>query len=65
MHTKEKQLSTRYPFDILNTLKALAREHNRSFNGEVVWALRQYIAQQQEKEVLHAKSIDGNTSQNV
>ncbi len=46
---QEKPVSTRYPLDVLETMKQLAQEHERSFNGEVVWALRLYITQQQKE----------------
>lgn len=46
----EQKLTTRYPIDILNEMKRLAREHNRSFNGEVIWALREYIKQNKERQ---------------
>lgn len=45
--THEQKITTRYPFDLLEELRKLAQEHQRSFNGEVIWALREYIAQQQ------------------
>jgi len=44
----EQKLTTRYPLDVLQEMRQLAREHNRSFNGEVIWALREYIRQQKE-----------------
>ncbi|GHO48406.1 hypothetical protein KSX_65690 [Ktedonospora formicarum] len=28
-------------------MKQLAEDHGRSFNGEVIWALREYIKHQQ------------------
>lgn len=40
---QEKSISTRYPTDVLEAMKALAKQHERSFNGEVIWALRSYI----------------------
>lgn len=45
---EEKSLGTRYPLDVLADMQRLAKAHDRSFNGEVIWALRQYIAQQSE-----------------
>jgi Arc-like DNA binding domain len=48
---KEQRISTRYPFDLLEELRKLAKVHQRSFNGEVIWALQQYVTQQKEKKV--------------
>jgi hypothetical protein len=39
-------INTRYPKDILEEMRKLAGQHERSFNGEVMWALREYIKQQ-------------------
>lgn len=42
----EKRISIRFPMDVLDTLRQLARIHERSFNGEVIWALRDYAKRQ-------------------
>lgn len=42
----EKSIGTRYPLDVIETMKQLASRHGRSFNSEVIWALREYIARQ-------------------
>jgi hypothetical protein len=42
---EEKKIQVRFPFEVWETLKELAGDHERSFNGEVIWALRAYIAQ--------------------
>ncbi len=47
---KDVNINTRYPPDLLEELRKLAQEHERSLNGEIVWALRQYIAEQQKKD---------------
>lgn len=39
-------INTRYPQDVLEEMRKLAEQHERSFNGEVMWALREYIRQQ-------------------
>ena len=39
----ERRISIRFPLDVLATVRALAKKHERSFNGEVIWALREYI----------------------
>jgi hypothetical protein len=38
----ERRISIRFPLDVLNAIRALAKKHERSFNGEVIWALREY-----------------------
>jgi hypothetical protein len=45
---KERQLSTRYPDDVYQAIKVLADKHDRSFNGEVIHALRFYIEGQKQ-----------------
>ena len=37
--------NTRYPKDLHDALLSLAREHKRSFNAEVMWALQLYVQQ--------------------
>lgn len=39
----------RFPSDVWEDLKALAEKHERSFNGEVIWALREYITREEKK----------------
>lgn len=43
-NTQTTNLGTRYPKDLLDAIKHLARRNERSFNSEVIFALRQYIA---------------------
>jgi hypothetical protein len=43
---RETRISIRFPRDILAALRTLARQHERSFNGEVIWALREYVERQ-------------------
>ena len=40
---REQSISIRFPLDVLAMIRTLAKRHERSFNGEVVWALREYI----------------------
>ena len=40
----ERRISIRFPLDILAAIRTLAKQHERSFNGEVIWALREYAA---------------------
>jgi hypothetical protein len=39
----ERRISIRFPLDVVTTIRALAKKHERSFNGEIIWALREYI----------------------
>jgi hypothetical protein len=39
-----KSVNTRYPDDLHEQVKAASEEDERSFNGEVVWLLRQGLA---------------------
>jgi hypothetical protein len=38
----ERRISIRFPLDVLAMIRTLAKKHERSFNGEVIWALREY-----------------------
>ncbi len=40
----ERRISIRFPLDVLAAIRALAKKHERSFNGEIIWALREYVA---------------------
>jgi predicted transcriptional regulator len=40
---QEVRLTVRIPADLAGRMRALAQEHSRSFNGEIVWALRTYV----------------------
>lgn len=44
MEKKEKAFTIRIALDLLEEMRALAREHNRSLNGEILTALRDYVA---------------------
>ena len=43
----ERRISIRFPLDILAAVRTLAKQHERSFNGEVIWALREYAERHQ------------------
>ena len=43
-----KQVTFVFPVEVLETMRRLAHAHQRSLVGEIVWALRQYLAQQPE-----------------
>ncbi|HEU5369845.1 MAG TPA: Arc family DNA-binding protein [Ktedonobacterales bacterium] len=55
--SKEQRISIRFPSDVLAGLKDLARQHERSFNGEIIWALRTYLAQQKGKQRADQESL--------
>jgi hypothetical protein len=40
---KDTQINTRYPADVYAAIKRFAQEDSRSFNGMVIWILREYI----------------------
>jgi molybdopterin converting factor small subunit len=46
----ESQLLVRFPSDLFEDVKRFAESHERSLNGEIVWALRQYVEQQKKEE---------------
>ena len=46
---KETRITIRFPAEVIVVLRQLAQHHDRSLNGEIVWALREYIATHQEK----------------
>jgi hypothetical protein len=41
----KQKISILFPSDVLMALRQLAQDNDRSFNGEVIHALRAYIAQ--------------------
>jgi hypothetical protein len=45
MKKQEKRFSVRFPLDVLEAIRELAKEENRSLNGEIVQAVLEYIAQ--------------------
>lgn len=47
--SKEQRISIRFPSDLLEAIRKQAKEHERSFNGEVVWMLRQMLSQQKKE----------------
>jgi hypothetical protein len=46
---KDTGINTRYPPDVLEAIRQFAKEDQRSFNGEVIWILREYIARRKEE----------------
>jgi predicted transcriptional regulator len=46
---EEVKITLRAPSELAEAMKRLAREHDRSLNGELVRAIREYIARQQKQ----------------
>jgi predicted transcriptional regulator len=38
----EVKITVRIPVEVADRIRRLAEAHDRSLNGEIVWALRQY-----------------------
>lgn len=53
MKTKqpEQAITIRFPVPVVEALRVAAQEEKRSFNGEVIWALEQFIAQRRRHEM--------------
>ncbi len=45
----EVRITIRFPREVAEALRQLAKEHDRSINGEMVRAARAYVAHQQKK----------------
>lgn len=39
----EKRFSVRFPLDLLESIKQVAKEDKRSMNSEIVWIVREYL----------------------
>ncbi len=46
---QEVKITLRAPAELAESMKRLAREHDRSLNGELVRAIREYIARQEKR----------------
>lgn len=44
---QRQKITLSIPSALVMTLKSLARRHWRTLNGEAIWALQDYVAQQQ------------------
>ena len=47
METKYQKLTVRFPRELLEDLRPLAEQESRSLNGEIVQAVREYLARKQ------------------
>ena len=45
MKQEEKRFSVRFPLDVLEAIKEIAKEEKRSINSEIVWIIREYLSQ--------------------
>jgi hypothetical protein len=43
------KITLRVSPEVAETMKRLAREHARSLNGELAWAIQEYIARQRKR----------------
>ncbi len=50
MEKKEKALTIRISVDLLEDVRVIARQHNRSLNGEILTVLSDYVARYKRKE---------------
>ena len=57
MDTKQK-VTILIPVEIVEQLKQEAKEHQRSFNGELVWALQKYLEKQKGRQKYAAQQKD-------
>lgn len=46
---EDVKITLRVPPEVAEAMKRLAREHARSLNGELLWALQEYMARQQKR----------------
>jgi len=46
---KEVKITVRFPPDVIEVLRPLAQEEDRSLNGEIVQAVREYIAKRRKE----------------
>ena len=46
---QEKRFSVRFPPDVLEAIRQLAGQEDRSLNGEIVQAVREYIAKRRKE----------------
>jgi hypothetical protein len=49
MQEQEKRFSVRFPPDVLETVKQLAKEDGRSINSEIIWLLKERIDQRRKQ----------------
>lgn len=45
----EAKFNARFPLEVYQGLRALAKQHQRSINSELVWIVRDYIERQKKR----------------
>jgi hypothetical protein len=56
-------VTIRFPLSVLEGVRAVAKQHDRSLNGEVIAALREHIKRSQKDKHKHAKRETAHTTQ--
>ncbi len=51
----EAHITVRIPADIAEAMRQLAKQHDRSLNGELVRAMREYIEKHQQRQEKQGK----------
>ena len=46
---KEVKITVRFPADVIEELRPIAQQEDRSLNGEIVQAVREYIIRRKER----------------
>jgi len=46
---KEVKITVRFPADVIEDLRPIAKQEDRSLNGEIVQAVREYIAKRKKE----------------
>ena len=49
-----KHMNVRFPAELLDELRRSAKENGRSLHGEILWALRAYVARRQREAGPHS-----------
>jgi hypothetical protein len=49
-----KHMNVRFPADLLDALRRSAKENGRSLHGEILWALRKYVARRKREGEQHS-----------
>jgi hypothetical protein len=46
---QEKRFSVRFPLSVLESIKQVAKEDNRSINSEIIWMVRKHLEERGKK----------------
>jgi plasmid stability protein len=47
---QQRKVTIQLPQALIDAMKARAATHRRSFTGEIVWALQEYVSREQQTE---------------